>query len=250
MARTPAHRYPRPIRTGLADQVVEHLMNDIATGIYGAGSKLPPEAELAAQAGVSRLTLREAVTSLRQRGIVRVEQGRGTFVNPTSQWISFDPMMLAKMVDGDRTMGLAQQLTEVRTIVEVGAADLAARRRTREQLAEMRAAIDSMRAADEIRDSVQFSAADIEFHRIVLRSAGNEFVSALLAPVDAGLREVRIKTSQERWMNDRAIQMHTQIYEAIRKRSPRTAANTMSRHLKETQDYIAELAKRASSETS
>lgn len=67
---------PRASRTGLAEQVAGHLLHDITEGIHPAGEQLPPEPVLAEAAGVSRLTLREAVKSLAQRGVLRVEQGR------------------------------------------------------------------------------------------------------------------------------------------------------------------------------
>jgi DNA-binding FadR family transcriptional regulator len=86
---------------------------------------------------------------------------------------------------------------------------------------------------------VAFSHADIDFHLAVLNSVDNYFVPALLAPIDAGLREIRVQTSQERRMNERAIVMHGKIYDAIRKRSARAAADLMDRHLEETKRYIA-----------
>lgn len=242
MPLPPEHRYPKPVRAGLADQVIEHLLQDISSGVYAIGARLPSEAVLAEQTHVSRLTLREAIKGLSQRGVVRVEQGRGTFVNPPSEWLAFDPMLLATMVSRDETLGLALQLTEVRSIVEVGAAELAARRRHAPDLAAMRGAIQGMRDAQEQEDAELFSRADIEFHDAVLHAAGNEFVAALLAPVHAGLRAVRTQTSRGRRMNERAIVMHTQIYEMIRNRAPRKAANSMSRHLRETENYISGMA--------
>lgn len=226
----------RAVRAGLADQVVEYLIQDITEGVYPPGSQLPPEPVLADQAGVSRLTLREAIKSLRQRGVVRVEQGRGTFVNETSQWLPFDPKLLVGLVRRDH--GVAIQLTEVRSIVEVGAARLAAKRRKPSDLADMRDALDRMKQSQEAGDMVAFSRADVDFHLAVLNAVDNYFVPALLAPVDAGLREIRVQTSQERSMNERAILMHGRIYDAIRKRSARSAAEVMERHLEETTRYI------------
>ncbi|HEX6515717.1 MAG TPA: FadR/GntR family transcriptional regulator [Nocardioidaceae bacterium] len=227
----------RAVRAGLADQVVEYLLQDITEGVYPPGSQLPPEPVLAEQAGVSRLTLREAIKSLRQRGVVRVEQGRGTFVNETSQWLPFDPKLLVGLVRHDH--GVAMQLTEVRGIVEVGAAGLAAKRRKASDLAGMRDALERMKESQAAGDMVAFSHADIDFHLAVLNSVDNYFVPALLAPIDAGLREIRVQTSQERRMNERAIVMHGKIYDAIRKRSARAAADLMDRHLEETKRYIA-----------
>jgi GntR family transcriptional repressor for pyruvate dehydrogenase complex len=221
----------------LAEQVADHLLRDIVEGVYPPDSRLPPEPVLADKAGVSRLTLREAVKSLGQRGVLRVEQGRGTFVNPTSSWLPFDPHLLATLVRRDHDLAL--RLTEVRSIVEVGAAGLAAKRRDSAALDEMREALDRARAAYENDDPQQFARADIDFHLAVLRSVRNDFVPALLAPVDAGLREVRLQTSKNRAANERALQMHGRIYEAIRKRSSRAAADLMARHLDETRKHVA-----------
>jgi GntR family transcriptional regulator, transcriptional repressor for pyruvate dehydrogenase complex len=227
----------RAVRSGLAEQVADQLLQDIVDGVYPPESRLPPEPVLADQTGVSRLTLREAVKSLGQRGVLRVEQGRGTFVNPQARWLPFDPRLLSTLVRRDH--GLALRLTEVRSIVEVGAASLSAKRRTAEALAEMRAALDRARSAHDEQDAEAFSRADIDFHLAVLRSVGNDFVPALLAPVDAGLREIRLQTSQDHAVNERALEMHTMIYQAIRKRSSRTAADLMARHLEETRAHIA-----------
>jgi len=224
----------------LAEQVAEHLLHDIVDGVYAPDSRLPPEPVLADKAGVSRLTLREAVKSLGHRGVLRVEQGRGTFVNPTSSWLPFDPHLLATLVRRDHE--LAVRLTEVRSIVEVGAAGLAAKRRDTDALGQMRDALDRARTAHAADDAELFARADIDFHLAVLRSVGNDFVPALLAPVDAGLREIRLQTSQDRAANERALEMHGRIYEAIRKRSSRAAADLMARHLDETRQHVVAMA--------
>ncbi len=226
----------RTVRSGLAEQVAGHLLHDIAEGVHPAGSRLPPEPVLAEAAGVSRLTLREAVKWLGQRGVVRVEQGRGTFVNPTSEWLPLDPQLLATLVRRDH--GLAAQLTEVRRIVEVGAVTLAARRRTPEDLGRMREALERAEAAFAEDDVEAFSRADIEFHQAVLDAVENHFVPALLVPVDAALREIRSQTSRDRRASRRALVMHTRIYEAIRRRSSTAAADAMRQHLDETRRHV------------
>jgi DNA-binding FadR family transcriptional regulator len=226
----------RAVRTGLAEQVAGHLLHDITEGVYPPGSRLPPEPVLAEESGVSRLTLREAVKSLGIRGVVRVEQGRGTFVNPTSEWLPLDPQLLATLVRRDH--GLASQLTEVRRIVEVGAAALAARRRTAEDLARMRSALELAETAFEEADVVAFSAADLDFHQAVLGAVGNHFVPALLVPVDAALREIRLQTSRDARAARRALVMHRRVFDAIRARSSKSASDAMAQHLDETRRHI------------
>jgi GntR family transcriptional regulator, transcriptional repressor for pyruvate dehydrogenase complex len=234
----------RTVRAGLAEQVAGRLLHDITEGVYPAGTRLPPEPVLAEETGVSRLTLREAVKSLGQRGVVRVEHGRGTFVNPTAEWLPLDPELLATLVRRDR--GLASQLTEVRSLVEVGAAALAAGRRTSDDLRRMRAALESAEAAFAAGDVEAFSSADIDFHQAVLTSVENHFVPALLVPVDGALREIRLQTSRDAAASRRALVMHGRIFDAIRRRSSRAAADAMSLHLRETRKHIDGMARQPS----
>jgi len=226
----------RASRTGLAEQVAGHLLRDITEGVYPEGERLPPEPVLAAAAGVSRLTLREAVKSLAQRGILRVEQGRGTFVNPATAWLPLDPQLLTSLVRRDH--GLASQLTEVRSIVEVGAAGLAAKRRGAADLGRMRQALERADEALVNGDVDAFSRADIDFHHGVLAAVGNHFVPAMLMPVDGALQEIRRQTSQDPAASRRALVMHRRILDAVRRRSSTAAAEAMRRHLDETRRHI------------
>jgi GntR family transcriptional regulator, transcriptional repressor for pyruvate dehydrogenase complex len=227
------------VRTGLSEQVAGHLLQDILDGVHPAGSRLPSEPVLAEEAGVSRLTLREAVKSLERRGVLRVEQGRGTFVNPASQWLPLDPDLLATLVRRDHS--LAEQLTEVRRIVEVGAAGLAARRRTAADLEDMSTALERAKAALADGDVHAFSVADLDFHRAVLEAAGNDFVPALLVPIDAALYEIRLQTSRDARASRRALVMHGRVYDAIRRRASTEAEDAMRQHLDETRRNIARM---------
>jgi GntR family transcriptional regulator, transcriptional repressor for pyruvate dehydrogenase complex len=230
----------RVVRTGLAEQVAGHLLHDILDGVHSAGSRLPSEPELAQESGVSRLTLREAVKSLERRGVVSVEQGRGTFVNPASQWLPLDPELLATLVRRDHS--LAGQLTEVRRIVEVGAAGLAARRRTAAHMQRMSAALERAKEALADGDVHAFSVADLDFHGAVIEAVGNDFVPALLVPIDAALYEIRLQTSRDVRAGRRALVMHGRVYDAIRRRASADAEDAMRQHLDETRRNIARMA--------
>lgn len=233
--------YRPAVRVGRADQLVERLVDDIVSGTYPPGTRLPPEPVLAERADVSRLTLREAVRSLRQRGVVRVEQGRGTFVNPPDEWSPFDAMVLAARAASDEGAVLAQQLTEVRRVVEVGIVAMAAQRRTDADITRMVTAIEAMRVAEKDADPVAFSRADIVFHDAVLEAADNPFAVALFQPIEAVLRRVRQQTAQDRANRDRAVEMHEVILDAVRRRSVRAAAAAMNQHLLETEEQTRHL---------
>ncbi|MGY1836518.1 FadR/GntR family transcriptional regulator [Blastococcus sp. SYSU DS0510] len=229
-------------RRGLADDVAAHLLATVADGRYPPGSRLPRESVLAEEARVSRLTLREAVRVLRDKGVLSVEQGRGTFVNPPARWAALDPVLLRSRaaLEGD-SADVAQQLTETRRIVEVGAVELAAHRRTEADLGGLRRCIDRMRRAHDEGDVVEFSAADIDFHDGLVTAARNPFLAALLQPVQELVREVRVHTSLEPDMRLTAIAAHSAILDAVAAGDEAAARRSMSEHLAETHRVIDRL---------
>lgn len=228
-------------RSGLADQLAEHLLADVVAGVYPPDSRLPPEPVLAEQAGVSRLTLREAIKDLRQRGVLRVQQGRGTFVNPPRMWSPFDSTLLNARAATEEGYELAHELTELRRIVERGIAELAAERHTEADVDRMRSALERMRAAWARRDLDMFSDADMDFHDAVLRAAGNTFALTLFRSVDGALRIVRRRTVENAELAVRSMDYHAKILDAIRRRSRRAAGALMDEHLQLTEDLMAGL---------
>jgi GntR family transcriptional repressor for pyruvate dehydrogenase complex len=227
------NRYPEPVRVTLADQVVEHLVNAIARGEHPPGSRLPPEDKLSELADVSRLTVREAIKVLRHKGVVRVEQGRGTFVNPPSRWTPLDPALLAARTATVHEAGeLAKKLTEARRMVEIGVADLAAERRSMADLRELERCLGAMYAT--LDDVEAFTEADIAFHATLMTAADNSFVSALFEPLAALMRDVRRATSLGRAAREGGIAWHTKILDAVRARSRAEARAAMEGHMDET----------------
>jgi|SRR2546421_7718299 len=237
-------RYPAPVRRGLADHLVEHLVAAILRGDHPPDSRLPPEDRLAELFKVSRLTVREAVKALRGKGVVRVEQGRGTFVNQPDRWSPLDPdLLMARVGSAEGTRDLAVKLTEARRLVEVGVAGMAAQRRTAQDLTDLRHALDRMRKASDRDDVDGFTEADLEFHQLVMAAAGNPFITALFEPLVDLLFEVRRAASGYRPGRETAIVAHTRIYEALRAGSPDAAREAMSVHMHQTAERINEVIK-------
>lgn len=228
-----------PAQGGLPDLVVTRLISAVAAGEHPPGSRLPPEDVLATRYAVSRLTLREAVKVLRDKGLLRVEQGRGTFVNPPGEWSVLDPTLLAtRSALSSGSGSLARKLTEARRVVEVGVAELAALHRTDVDLARMRAAISRMRECHSRGDVTEFSAADVAFHDALNQAAGNPFLSALFEPIAALVHEVRRHTSSTAEMRAVAIDAHEQILEAVAAGDVARAWAAVSEHLGETRRVV------------
>lgn len=233
MNQTSDIRSQRIARRPLGEAVAVELVEAIVGGRYPAESVLPSESELADAAGVSRMTIREAIKILRAENVVRVQPGRGTFVNGTSQWTGLKSLVLAEQaVDGD----VAGRLIEARRLIEVGVAELAAERRTAEDLELLSETLTDMAEAHRRGDVEAVVVADLAFHHGLMDAVGNVFISALMEPLRQVLKEVRTQTSQYPQIREHALAQHRAILEAVRDGDSVAAGAAMSSHIDQTRD--------------
>jgi DNA-binding FadR family transcriptional regulator len=201
-------------RAGLVDQVIEQLRDAVRQGEWPIGTRIPTEPELGATLGVGRNTVREAVRALSHSGLLEVRQGDGTYVRATSE------------VSGAIRRLCGTELREalqVRRMLEVEGARLAATARTEEELARLRELHDQRDAAQREARFDDFVHADAEFHLAVVRCGHN----ALLTELYRGLTEVVTAsvaaTANEKLGPAERIEHHG-ILNAIADRDPARAA--------------------------
>lgn len=160
--------------TRASDRVAEELILLIRSDRIRPGARLAPETQLAREFGVSRTVIREAIARLRAGGVLRSEQGRGTFVltlpgRPASgTWPSAD----------DDLAGML----EFRAALESEAASVAARRRSSGHLRRLTAVLDGA----DVSNPASAVEADWEFHREVARTTGNAYFVAALESIGPG----------------------------------------------------------------
>src|SRR6202790_5618319 len=166
----------RTVKTSrLFEQIVQQVEDSILSGQLKPGDQLPAERELAHRFGVSRTAVREAVKTLREKGLVEAYSGRGTFVtNGTSQAIrqSLDLMIRINQQEG------SAHLAELRLVLEPDIAGLAASRIEEQLLATMREAVAVMDR--NLRDPDAYVEADLDFHLALAEAAGNPLILSLL----------------------------------------------------------------------
>ncbi|SDH58180.1 FadR/GntR family transcriptional regulator [Nonomuraea jiangxiensis] len=216
----------------LAESIAERLFQEIIEGRLTTSKPLPPEGELATTYNVSRLTVREAIRILRTQNVVRIRRGRGTEVNPPEEWTSLEAVVRAS--EGSLGPG-PERLLEARRMIEIGAAQLAAERRTDEDLVQLGVQLDEMRAASAAGDVTRFVEADIRFHDVIMRASGNIFVPLLFVPFGRLLIEARRQTSAVPEIQRNAIEQHANIVDALTEGDSEQARVAMEAHMQQTQ---------------
>lgn len=220
-------------RATLVDMVADEILRRVIDGELAEGAVLPSEADIGAQLDVSRLTVREALKELRAKNVLNAVRGRGTFVNPVSEWTSLEAV-LRSMSAGGTAAQVSVQLLEVRRMIEVGAAELAASRRSDADLERLRHHLDRMVDAHAAADVERFVAADIAFHDVILRASGNLMVPALYEPLGKLLSQGRRETSAVPDIQEHAIRMHRNVLTALESGSPEGARRAMNEHMDQT----------------
>lgn len=224
-------------RRSRAEELADDLLNDVLAGVYPSGSVLPREADLAQRSGLSRLTVREAVKVLQAMGVLRVEQGRGTFVTDTQEWSVLDPrLLMARSASRQDRLVLPLKFIEARRLVEVGVAEIAAGRRTDDHLAELAAALAAMGTASRAQDVEAFVEADIRFHQVVLVAADNAFIAALFEPLSQILQLTRLQTSAHAPVRTHAITHHRRILVALTAGDAQASRKAMHDHIVQTEN--------------
>ena len=215
----------------LYEQIVQQIEEAVLTGVIKPGHQLPAERDLAHQFGVSRTAVREAVKTLREKGLVEAYSGRGTFITDgTSQSIR---QSLGRMIKIGQPEGSAH-LVEVREILEPEIAARAAIRIEEPHLATMREAVAVM---DRSRhDPEAYIEADLDFHLSLAEAAANPLILSLIDSIVAVLREQRMRIFQVDGGPERGQFHHKRILEAIERRDPEKAREAMRAHLQQVRD--------------
>ena len=160
-----------PVTSGarLSDQVADQLATEIRRGGLAPGDKLPTEAQLVAQFGVSRTVVREAVSRLKSLGLVDSRQGSGVFVQASA---SFAPLNFGARQAASQEAVI--QMVEVRRALEAEVAALAAQRRSASPMRRIRAAVKALDAA--VQKGGNGVSEDVQFHRAIADASGNPFL--------------------------------------------------------------------------
>lgn len=191
----------------LGDLVIQQIQEKISLGIFAPGTKIPTEPTLMAQLGVGRSTVREAIRVLVSAGLLEVRQGDGTYVLDRSS--GHEPL------EYRLRRATAEEIREVRRIIEVETARLAARNRTAADIESMRECLERKRAAITAGDTHGYVTADIAFHSAVAAASGNGLLADLYRSFCMVFQDFLDSLIADRGVNQYQDRIHNGLLEAI-----------------------------------
>ena len=223
-------------RRSLHGQVANEIAQRIMSGEFAPGTILPNEADFSIKLKVSRTALREAIKVLAAKGLVESRPKIGTRIRPRDHWNMLDPDVLAWQFASDNVARFADDLFEVRQIIEPAAAALAAERANSEQLAAIERAYDDMEAAGEdLEASIE---PDLRFHLSILAATGNELLVPLGALIETALASSIKLSGSEVSQQFYALPKHKAVLDAIRAGDANRARLTMRTLLVESVEFV------------
>jgi GntR family transcriptional repressor for pyruvate dehydrogenase complex len=218
---------PEPIqRRKVYDLVAERLLNEIVEGRLSPGEAVPTERELAASFGVGRSSVREALRVLESKGVISAKAGTfevADFGNPLSHSLR----LLLTLEEAD-----VRELFEVRRVIEVEMAGLAAERRTDDDLAKMDEALAAMH--EHIESEERYIDADIRFHLAVVAAARNRIAHRMMQAIRDILRRALGPVFHVPGSPERSTGQHQAIRDAIAAGTAEAARAGMLEHLDRT----------------
>lgn len=214
-------------------EAIERLRSLIASGDLPPGSRLPREPDLAAQLGLSRTSMREAVTALAHAQVLDVRRGDGTYVTSLEPSLLLEGIGLAVELVRDDTL---PEVFEVRRLLEPPATALAAERITDEGLAELRGHLDAMRAADTAEELLTH---DVNFHDCVMAATGNRSLASVIGGLSAPTVRARVwRVTMEEGAKTEILAQHESIYRALESHDAPLAHAAATVHVRESEQGL------------
>lgn len=213
---------------GIVDEAVENLKQRILRS--ESSDRLPSQAILAQELGISRTAVREAMTILQAQGLIEIQQGKLPQILPVSNSTLSEQLKLFMSRQG----ASFHQFMEVRLPIEVEVARIAAQRATEDQIETLHASIDRLSSAKRLEEQIQ---ADRDFHVGLAHATQNPLFISILESFHIGLRSSMKKTLGNAGVQN-AVRGHRAILDSIRLHQPDLAVKRMQRHLKQAiRDY-------------
>ncbi len=232
-ASTDSPSYPTIARSSIGLQASKAIKQMILSGELRPGDALPSERELAVLLGISRPSLREAIRALSAMNVLEARHGGGTYVTSLNPSLLAEPINFLLQVHPNTFL----HLFEVRLVLEVEAARIAATKITQQQIIELKLLAEA--AGRTLDEPDEYSSFDFQLHSKIVGATANPIYESLYASIAQLSMESRRRTARIPAVRRRAHEDHVALVDALSRRDPEEAATAMRRHLEEVATLTA-----------
>lgn len=206
------------------EQLLNNLTDSLLEGEFKSGDKLPSERQLAELYSVSRPVVREAMQRLRERGLIHVVPGSGTYLRDSSALDWARPLDAA----GRSRAATTRQLVEARGMLEAQAAAMAAERATPEDITNLAQALG---AFDRAPGVIERARCDIAFHLLLAKASHNPVIEMMFGAIAPMIFEVMLRSLDDPAVLDAGAPLHVLVLQSVRDGDPGSAADAMREHV-------------------
>ena len=225
-------QYDQINRKHLYEEVAAQIEKMVLNETLKVGDKLPPEKNLAENFGVSRNILREALKTLKERGLIEVRTGDGVYiVKPTVDTLK--DMVNRLIVFGDVSI---DDLFEFRLAIEVKACGLAAEKINADEIIQLEEIIDLMK--QDIEDVSKWAEEELQFHLLIAKASKNKLFYSFINPISNLLFNLFMKGRQNPEAKIEGIEGHVSIVNCLKTKDKNLAEDAMKKHLEHSMQLI------------
>lgn len=216
----------------LSDKVVDAILDKVQNGEIQLGEKLKPEDELAEELGVSRTSIREAIQKLKAIGVVKVKQGKGSFLCEEPSLESIRNVLPVVLMSTCSSEDVTKNLLQVRLILEPKVARLAAKKISDKKLNRLKQHIENLTRSAENRDAEAFFEHDLAFHLSLAEAADNPVLFFIIKTLKTIMFKQFEDVYSEVGFNESSIDFHRELFEALEDGDQDRAEYTIYRSIK------------------
>jgi GntR family transcriptional repressor for pyruvate dehydrogenase complex len=220
----------------LADRVAQHITGLMLDGTLPRGTRVPPERVLAEQYGVSRTVIREALRMLASKGLLETRGGSGTYVRGPDPAAAAESMTLLLRLHHGNMPVPYEKVHEVRRVLEVEIAALAAARAQPEDIAALERELERQRQSRHDHDA--YATSDLAFHAALAAAAHNELFPVLLNSISDVMAEVRRLGVEVPGAIDNGLLHHERLLAMVKAGDVAGATQAMTEHLRDSQRIL------------
>jgi len=221
--------------------VAEQIIEAIQKGIYKVGDKLPSEREIAEKTGVSRPSVREALSALQIVGLIESKSGDGTYIRQSVKNVDAEFHVWSILEETKSPF----EVWEARKVLEPGIAELAAERATLQDIETLKKALEDMRKKAIQKDNDGFLGADQKFHMTLAVATKNPTLEWTVHPLLQNMNQKLWKEIKRESLSNKehiktSLLIHSQILHAIEIKDKDLAREKIKEHFRELEKYIFE----------